>query len=109
MTVTQNLRKIQCKNVKEINFALEFEKKTPITGGCINRVEWTITGMRPGFDSNDQPNGEFVSFEAKLNLDPKKNVIYGVRELQVCVLTNNGAVRSDQFKDGDLHSATVTG
>lgn len=105
MTAIHELRKLQCQNVKEINFVDE----TPsITGGCINRFDWAITGICPGFDLNGQLNGQFVEFTASLKTDPE-NPIYGVRDLKAFILTNTGADPSNEFTDGELHSATVTG
>ena len=109
MVAKHKLKNIQCQKVKKTNFELTYEKIPSITGGYINRIVWAINGMQPGFDLNGQLNGQFVEFKASLKIDPEKIPIYGVRGMEASILTNTGAVPSEDFKDGDFHSATVTG
>ena len=108
MVAIHKLKNIQCQKVKKTNFELTYEKIPSITGGYINRIVWAINGMQPGFDLNGQLNGQVVEFKASLKIDPEKSPIYGVRGMKASIVTNT-TVPSDEFKVGDLHSATVTG
>ena len=111
MVAIHKLTKIQSQKVKKTNFELPYEKISSISGGFINQFHWDINGMRPGFDLNGQLNGQFVEFKASLKIDPEKIPIYGVRGMKASILTNTntGAVPSENFEDGDFHSAFVTG
>jgi len=92
---------------QKLEITLDDEK---LGGGFKNQLTWSVTGMPALLYLRDgQPSGQFVEYKVKIKFDLKNNDIYGTRYMKAFILDNTGAVPSDEFKDGDLHTATVSG
>ena len=97
-------------NIESQKLEITIDDEKLINGGFKNQLSWSVTGMPALLDLRDgQPNGQFVEYEAKIKFDPKNNEIYGARNMKAFILDNTGAVPSDEYKDGDEHTATVSG
>ena len=95
-------------NIESHKLDITLDEKL-ISGGFKNQLSWSVTGIPALLDLQDgQPSGEFVEYKAKIKFDPKNNEIYGARNMKAFILDNTGAVPSDEYKDGDLHTATVS-
>lgn len=106
MVTRHELRDIENQKLEKITI----DDDKVIHGGFENQVTWSVTEMPALLDLRDgQPNGQFVKYEAKIKIDPQENEIYGAKNMKVVNLANAGAVPSDEYKDGDLHTGTVSG
>ena len=102
MSAIFRARKTYFVNLQRINL----EDGSVIDGGtkCSFRVK--LTGMLRGVEGDEGvPNGQIAEYKAQLKI--QGNEIYAVRDLTINNLTNSGNVGSEEYDDGERHTATV--